>query len=61
MKNSTISVRPELAELQARQVIRKIQKWAKQQYPSVASTKTERLIVECLIEITVEKKLLAAR
>ena len=61
MKNSTPSLQRDSAEIQARKAIQRIKQWSKQNYPGLATTARARLIMECLIEITEEKKFLAAR
>ena len=60
MKNLTKTMHTECApELQASKAIQRIQKWVEEHYPRLASVAKSRLIIECLIELTEEKKLLA--
>lgn len=60
MKNPSI-LQQDTAEMQAQKAIRKIKKWARDRYPGLASSRRARLILECLIELTEEQRLLAAR
>ena len=61
MKNSSTTLQRDMAETQARKAIQKIKEWSKQNYPGLAAAARSRIIMECLIELTEEKKFLAAR
>lgn len=61
MKNPNLALQHEsAAELQAKMAIRKIRKMIEEKYPAMASVSKARLIIECLIEVSEERKHLAA-
>jgi hypothetical protein len=60
MKNQITSVRHDAADLQAKKAIHQIQKWIEKKNPRLAAAAKTRLIIECLIELTEERKFLAA-
>lgn len=55
MKNPNQTLRKE--EFQAKKAIQQIQDWIEKKYPRLAASAKTRMIIECLIEITEEKKL----
>ena len=60
MKNQTPSVQHGVsAELQAKKAIQQIQKWIEKKYPKLAAAAKTQMIVECLIELTEERRVLA--
>jgi hypothetical protein len=62
MKNPNLALQYEgAAELQAKMAIRKIRKMIEEKYPVMASVSKSRLIIECLIEFSEERKYLAAK
>ena len=62
MKNQNLALQHEsAAELQAKMAIRKIRKMIEEKYPVMASVSKARLIIECLIEVSEERKYLAAQ
>ena len=62
MKNlsNRSSLKDSSADIQAKKAIQRIQKWVEKKYPLAATAFKTRLIVECLIELTEEKKYMAA-
>jgi hypothetical protein len=62
MKNPNQALQHEgAAELQAKMAIRKIRKMIEEKYPVMSSVSKARLIMECLIEVSEERKYLAAQ
>lgn len=62
MKNLSRSfVKDPKAEIQAKKAIKRIHDWVEKKYPLTASALKTRLILECLIEITEERKFIAAQ
>jgi hypothetical protein len=62
MKNPNLALQHEgSAELQAKLAIRKIKKMIEEKYPVMASVSKARMIIECLIEVSEERKYLAAQ
>jgi len=60
MKNQTTVLPPQAsAELRAKKAIQQIQKWIEKRYPKLAGAAKTQMIVECLIELTEERKFLA--
>lgn len=60
MKNQTATLRYEAsAELKAKKAIQQIQKWIERRHPKLAGAAKTQMIIECLIELTEEKKFLA--
>lgn len=60
MKNQIPSLQHEAsAELQAKKAIQQIQKWIENRYPKLAATSKAQMIIECLIELTEERKFMA--
>lgn len=51
---------PSKEQFQARKAVQQIQKWIEIKYPMIASTAKTKMIIECLIEITEERKYRAA-
>ncbi len=49
------------AEMHAQKAILQIQKWVEKKYPLLAGSAQAKMIMECLIEVTEEKKLLSAQ
>jgi hypothetical protein len=58
MKNSNQLLCKE--EFQAKKAIRQIQTWIEKKYPRLAASAKSKMIIECLIELTEERKFLAA-
>lgn len=62
MKNFQLFQRqPSSAEKHAQKAILQIQKWVEKKYPSLAGAAKAKIIIECLIEVTEEKKFLSAQ
>jgi hypothetical protein len=62
MKNQIPSLRHVgSAELQARKAVQHIKNWIEKTYPRLAVAAKNQLIIECLIEITEERKYVAAQ
>ncbi|MGZ5286445.1 MAG: hypothetical protein ACXWV0_05420 [Flavisolibacter sp.] len=61
MKNQTQTAPVANADVQAKKIIQRIQKWAEKKYPSLESVKRSEMIIECLIEVAEERKYMAAR
>ena len=57
MKN--LNQTPHQEEFRAKKAVQQIQKWVEKKYPRLAATVKTQLIVECLIEVTEERKFLA--
>jgi hypothetical protein len=57
MKNPNQSLRKE--ESQAKKAAQQIQIWMEKKYPRVAASAKTKMIIECLIELTEERKFLA--
>lgn len=61
MKNLNETLQCEgAAELQAKKAIQRIKKMMEEQYPAMASVSKAQMIIECLIEISEERKYMAA-
>jgi hypothetical protein len=45
------------AQLQAGKAIQRLHKWMEERYPRLASLKRSRMIMECMIELMVEKNM----
>jgi hypothetical protein len=56
MKNPNQSLRKE--EFHAKKAVQQIQTWIGKKYPRLASSEKTKLIIECLIELTEEKRFL---
>lgn len=56
MKNSNPTLRNE--EFHAKKAVQKIQSWIERKYPGLAASAKTKMIIECLIELTEEKKFL---
>lgn len=48
-------------EFQAKKAVLQIQSWIEKKYPRLASSEKTKIIIECLIELSEEKKFLAAQ
>ena len=48
-------------EFHAKKAIQQIQKWIEKHHPRLAASAKTRMIMECLIELSEERKLLARR
>ena len=60
MKNQKQLLHYEVAaERKAKRAIQQIQKWIEKQYPRLASSAKTKMIIECLIELSEERKNLA--
>jgi hypothetical protein len=59
MKNYNSTLRKE--ESHAKKAVQQIQTWMEKRYPALAASVKTRMIVECLIELTVERKHIAAQ
>jgi hypothetical protein len=51
---------PRKEEFQAKMAAQQIQTWIEKKYPRLAASAKTRMIVECLIELTEERKFLSA-
>lgn len=51
---------PHKEEFHATKAAKQIQSWIEKKYPRLAASTKKRMIVECLIELTEEKKFLSA-
>jgi hypothetical protein len=60
MKNQTLR-RKGSEELQAKKAVQRIQTIIEKKYPRLAAAAKTRLIIECLIEFTEERKILAGQ
>lgn len=58
MKNPNQTLHKE--EFQAKKAVKQIQTWIEKRYPFLATSAKTRMIIECLIEITEERKFLTA-
>jgi hypothetical protein len=58
MKNPNQTPRKE--EFHAKKAVKQIQSWVEKKYPRLAATAKTQIIIECLIELTEERKFLAA-
>jgi len=56
MKNPNPELRKE--DFQAKKAVQKIQSWIEKKYPGLAASAKTKMIIECLIELTEEKKFL---
>lgn len=59
MKNPNQTFHKE--EFQAKKAVLQIQSWIEKKYPRLANSAKTRMIIECLIELSEEKKYLAAQ
>lgn len=59
MKKQLSTLRTE--EFQAQKAVQQIQKWIEKKYPRLASSTKTKMIIECLIELTEERKFIAAQ
>ena len=57
MKNPNQTLRKE--ESHAKKAVQQIQTWMEKKYPKLANSAKTKMIIECLIELTEEKKFLA--
>jgi hypothetical protein len=57
MKNPNQTLRKE--EFHAKKAVQQIQTWMEKKYPKLANSAKTKMIIECLIELTEEKKFLA--
>ncbi len=48
-------------EFQAAKAIQQIQLWMEKKYPKLAASAKTKMVIECLIELTEERKLVAAQ
>lgn len=61
MKNPNQTLRSEgIEEFHANKAVQQIQAWIEKKYPKLAASAKARMIIECLIEITEERKFLTA-
>lgn len=51
---------PHKEEFQAKKAVQQIQTWIEQKYPRLAHSAKTKMIIECLIELSEERKLLTA-
>lgn len=58
MKNPNQTPRKE--EFHAKKAVQQIQSWIEKKYPRIASSAKTKMIIECLIELSEERKFLAA-
>jgi len=58
MKNPNQTLRKE--ELHAKKAVQQIQLWIRKKYPKLAASSKNKMIVECLIELSEERKFLLA-
>jgi hypothetical protein len=58
MKNPNQAFRME--EFQAKKAVLQIQSWIERKYPRLANSAKTKMIIECLIELSEEKKFLTA-
>jgi hypothetical protein len=56
MKNPNQSLPKE--EFHAKKAVQQIQTWIEKKYPRLASSEKTKLIIECLIELTEERRFL---
>lgn len=62
MKNQIPSLRQDLsAERHAQKAVLQIQKWVEKKYPKLAASAKTKMIIECLIELTEERKFIGAQ
>jgi len=47
-------------EFHAKKAVHQIQSWLERKYPRLANSTKTKMIIECLVELSEEKKLLAA-
>ena len=59
MKNPNQTLRKE--EFHAKKAVQQIQTWMEKKYPKLANSAKTKMIIECLIEISEERKFLAHR
>jgi len=59
MKNPNQTLHQE--EFHAKKAVQQIQIWIEQKYPRLAASTKMKMIIECLIEISEERKFLAHR
>ena len=61
MKNQTIVIPKQLAsEEKVQNAIQQIENWVEKTYPALSANQKSQLILECLIELATESKLIAA-
>lgn len=56
MKNSNQTFRKE--ESHAKKAVQQIQSWIEKKYPMLANSAKTKMIIECLIELSEERKLI---
>ena len=62
MKKQSHTLQPEsFEEFQAKKAIQQIQLWIEKKHPRLAASAKTKMIIECLIELTEERKLIAAQ
>jgi hypothetical protein len=59
MKNPNQTFHKE--QFQAKKAMHQIQSWIEKKYPGLANSAKTKMIIECLIELSEERKFLAAR
>ena len=59
MKNPNQTFRKE--EFQAKKAMHQIQSWIEKKYPGLANSAKTKMIIECLIELSEEKRFLATQ
>lgn len=57
MKN--LNQTPHKEEFHAKKAVQQIQSWVEKKYPRLAASAKTQMIIECLIELTEERKLQA--
>ncbi|MFL5739161.1 MAG: hypothetical protein ACJ75B_03010 [Flavisolibacter sp.] len=61
MKNQTIVLPKQLAsEEKVQSAVKQIENWVEKNYPALSANQKSKLILECLIELATENKLIAA-
>jgi hypothetical protein len=58
MKNPNQRLRTE--EFHAQKAVQQIQKWVEERYPRLTISTKTRILIECLIELSEERKFLAS-
>lgn len=62
MKKQTSTLEPQgIEEFQAKKAIQQIQSWMEKKYPKLAASAKATMIIECLIELTEERKFTTAQ
>jgi hypothetical protein len=56
MKNLNQTLHKE--EVQAKKAVQQIQTWIEKKYPRITTSAKTKMIIECLIELTEERKIL---